>query len=91
MMSGGVIKTGEKGPQSQLVNRVLRCAAAPRVSVDYFKQSSFSFSVGSFSLSHYNQVRQVDEETRLNNGFSIQVSSYQQEALNLCFFSLIWR
>lgn len=43
--------------------------------------------MGNFSLSDCNQVRQVDEETRLNNGFSIQVSSYQQEALNLCFFS----
>lgn len=26
------------------------------------------------------------EETRPNNGFSLQVSSYQQEALNLGFF-----
>lgn len=33
------------------------------------------------------------EETRLNNGFSVQVSLYQQEALNLCgfFSSLTWR
>lgn len=37
------------------------------------------------------QVRQVAEETRLNNGSSVQVSSYQQEALNLGFFSLTWR
>lgn len=37
-------------------------------------------------MSIYNQVRQVAEETRLNSGFSIQVSSYQQEGLHLFFF-----
>lgn len=74
---------GEKWTQAELEKCLLRFAVAP-MSLLIALSKALHLPCGAL-LSACNQVRQVAEETRLNNEFSVQVSSDLQEALNLVF------